>query len=168
MTTMVLGGLWHGANWTFVVWGALHGSYLIGHQLLNAGFQRAGVRPGGAASRWLSGAGLPLTFGLVLVTWVFFRAAGFSDAWTVLSARAGQHQAAAGAALSFRLYEVGIVAIAGLLVALEPWLVRTAEHRGIGGWWQFPFWMRGVAYASLVLSIVVFGGTTQKFIYFDF
>ena len=168
MTTMVLGGLWHGANWTFVVWGALHGSYLIGHRLLNAGFERAGVQPGGAASRWLSRAGLPLTFLLVLVTWVFFRAAGFADAWTVLMAMAGQHQPAAGAALGFRLYEVGIVAVAALLVALEPWLVHSAERHGIGGWWLKPFWLRGVTYAGLVLSVVVFGGTTQKFIYFDF
>ena len=167
MATMVLGGLWHGANWTFVVWGALHGVYLIGHRLSNAAFERAGVRPGGPTSRLLSLLGLPLTFALVLVTWVFFRASGFSDAWTVLTAMIGLHESA-GPAVGFRLYEIGIVGIAALLVALEPLLVQVSERRGIGWWWRVPFWLRGGAYAGLVLSIVAFGGTTQKFIYFDF
>lgn len=167
MTTMVLGGLWHGANWTFVVWGALHGSYLIGHRLLNAMFERVGVVSGGAVNRLLSLAGMPLTFGLVLVTWVFFRAPSFADAWTVLTAMAGLREAT-GAALSFRLYEVCIVGLAALLVIVEPYLVGFSERHGIGWWWRVPFWIRGGAYAGLVLSIVAFGGTTQKFIYFDF
>jgi len=167
MATMVLGGLWHGANWTFVVWGALHGVYLIGHRLLNAAFERAGVQAGGPVSRLLSLAGLPVTFALVLVTWVFFRASGFGDAWTVLTAMAGFHERT-GPAVGFRLYEIGIVGIAALLVTLEPLLVRISERHGIGWWWRVPFWLRGGAYAGLVLSIVAFGGTTQKFIYFDF
>jgi D-alanyl-lipoteichoic acid acyltransferase DltB (MBOAT superfamily) len=167
MATMVLGGLWHGANWTFVVWGALHGSYLIGHRLLGAAFTRAGVRSEGGLSRLLSMAGLPVTFALVLVTWVFFRAANFSGAWAVLTAMTGMHHAA-GAALRFRTYEIGIVGLAAVLVAIEPTLVRFAEKHGIDWWWRVPFWLRGGAYAGLVLSIIAFGGATQKFIYFDF
>ena len=167
MTTMLLGGLWHGASWTFVVWGALHGSYLIGHRMLTAAFRALGVVPGGATSRALSAAGLPLTFLLVLVTWVFFRATGFTDAWTVLTAMAGGREAT-GTALQFRLYEAGIVALSAVLVAVEPALVRRAEQHGIGGWWRVPFPLRGVAYAGLALAVIAFGGTTQKFIYFDF
>jgi alginate O-acetyltransferase complex protein AlgI len=167
MATMVLGGLWHGANWTFVVWGALHGSYLIGHRLLNAAFTRAGVVAGSATSRALSLAGLPLTFLLVIVTWVFFRATGFGDAWTMLTALAGLQEAAAPV-LGFRLYEIGIVALSALLVTVEPTLVALTEKHGIGWWWRVPYWLRGGAYAGLVLVIVAFGGTTQKFIYFDF
>lgn len=167
MSTMVLGGLWHGANWTFVVWGALHGVYLIGHRLANTAFERVGVRPGGTTSRLLSLLGLPLTFALVLVAWVFFRASGFGDAWTVLTAMTGLHESVRPA-VGFRLYEIGIVGIAALLVALEPLLVRMAERHGISWWWHVPYWLRGGAYAGLVLSIIAFGGTTQKFIYFDF
>ncbi len=167
MTTMLLGGLWHGASWTFVVWGALHGSYLIGHRALTAAFRSLGVVPGSTASQVLSAAGLPLTFLLVLVTWVFFRATGFADAWMVLTAMAGVHEAT-GAPLQFRLYEVGIVALSAALIAFEPVLVHRVQQHGIGGWWRVPFPLRGVAYASLALAVIAFGGTTQKFIYFDF
>ena len=167
LATMLLGGLWHGANWTFVVWGGLHGLYLIGHRLLKSVFAALGVSEGGTASRWLSLAGMPVTFILVLVTWVFFRASNFADAWVVLRAMAGGH-GGTGSPVHFRLYEVGIVAAAALLAALEPWLVATSERKGIDWWWQLPFWFRGFSYATLTLVIVAFGGVTQKFIYFDF
>lgn len=167
MTTMVLGGLWHGANWTFVVWGALHGTYLIAHRLLNDGLGRLGVREGGAVDRVLSAVGLPVTFALVLVTWVFFRAGSFGEAWAVLVAMAGQAQPASPT-VGFRLYELVIVAASAVLVALEPAIVKAAERVGILWWWRVPFVLRGGAYAALALAVLAFGGATQKFIYFDF
>lgn len=167
MTTMVLGGLWHGANWTFVVWGALQGAYLVGHRLLSGAFERLGVAPDGSAGRALALAGVPATFMLMLVAWVFFRAADFGSATTILTAMAGLHEPASGG-LAFRRYEVGIVGVGALVAALEPALVRICERRGIGWWWRVPFVLRGGAYATLVLAIVAFGGATQKFIYFDF
>jgi D-alanyl-lipoteichoic acid acyltransferase DltB (MBOAT superfamily) len=166
-TTMVLGGLWHGANWTFVVWGALHGAYLIAHRLLNEGLRRVGIREGDTTDRALAALGLPVTFVLVLVTWVFFRAGSFGDAWAVLTAMAGQSDAM-GKAVSFRMYELAIVAVAATLVALEPAIVKSAQRVGILWWWRVPFWLRGSAYASLALVVLAFGGATQKFIYFDF
>lgn len=167
MTTMLLGGLWHGANWTFVVWGALHGSYLIAHRLLNDGLRRPGVPGGATGESALSALGWPVTFVLVLVTWVFFRAGSFADAWAVLVAMAGQARPA-GPLVGFRMYELGIVAVSAALVALEPAIVKTAERVGILWWWRVPFWIRGGAYASLALVVLAFGGATQKFIYFDF
>ena len=167
MATMLLGGLWHGASWTFVVWGGLHGLYLVGHRLLNDALSRSGMQEGGRLGRMLRQAGKPLTFLLVLITWVFFRAPGFTEAWTVLSAMAGLRGVSA-TPLHFRLYEIGLVVIAALLVALEPLLVRTSERIGILWWWRIPFWLRGATYAGLTLAIVGFGGVTQKFIYFDF
>ena len=83
MTTMLLGGLWHGANWTFVVWGGLHGIYLAAERGLRKRF--AGYRPGPLA---VGDAGL-LTYALVNVTWVFFRAKTFGKAWLVLSGMFG-------------------------------------------------------------------------------
>jgi alginate O-acetyltransferase complex protein AlgI len=77
-TTMLLGGLWHGAGWTFVVWGALHGTYLV----INHQWRRLGrVLPRPIA--W------PLTFLAVVVAWVFFRAASVHDAGLLLQAMAG-------------------------------------------------------------------------------
>ena len=83
MATMVLGGLWHGANWTFVAWGALHGVYLtVNHWWRNL---RGGRRPGliGRAAGWT------LTFLAVVVAWVFFRADTFHGALAVLRGMAG-------------------------------------------------------------------------------
>ena len=84
MATMVLGGLWHGASWTFVVWGTLHGIYLtINHAWRSAhGGQPAQGIPARAA-------GWALTFAAVVVAWVFFRAASFHGALSVLAGMSG-------------------------------------------------------------------------------
>lgn len=88
LVTMLLGGLWHGANWTFLVWGGLHGCYLIANHAWNAlgkrlGFDKARRTPFGAAASWT------LTFTAVMVAWVFFRAADFATAHSVLKGMAG-------------------------------------------------------------------------------
>ncbi|SIQ74268.1 D-alanyl-lipoteichoic acid acyltransferase DltB, MBOAT superfamily [Aromatoleum tolulyticum] len=166
MITMLLGGLWHGANWTFVFWGFLHGTLLIGHRLLNAALRVAGIAEGALLDRALSWLGWPLTFVAIHFTWVFFRAPNFTDAWTVCAAMLGLAEPAA--LVSVRLYEVVGVLMTVVLVLIEPRIVAVFERRGVDWWWRVPFPLRGVAYASLVLAIVVFGGPTQKFIYFDF
>ena len=86
LTTMLLGGLWHGANWTFVAWGGLHGAYLIINHLWS---QRRPPRP----STWYENLlGQGLTFIAVVVAWVFFRAANMAEAWQMLTAMAGLSQ----------------------------------------------------------------------------
>src|SRR3954454_6222742 len=71
MITMLLGGLWHGAGWTFIIWGGLHGLYLIVNHVWRATKLRHGWRDGGRYARIGGGA---LTFIAVVVAWVFFRA----------------------------------------------------------------------------------------------
>src|SRR6201996_1182088 len=81
MITMLLGGLWHGAAWTFVVWGALHGAYLcINHAWSNFG---PSVSP--RFTRVANAAAFALTFVSVVIAWVFFRADSISSATFVLS-----------------------------------------------------------------------------------
>jgi hypothetical protein len=70
--------------------------------------------------------------------------------------------------LSLRSYEVGIIAASALLVFAEPFVVTRLQKSGIGGWWKVPSPLRGAAYALGALFLIVFGGATQKFIYFDF
>ncbi|WP_298240248.1 MBOAT family protein [uncultured Bradyrhizobium sp.] len=84
MITMLLGGLWHGAAWTFVVWGALHGAYLCVNHAFNA------LVPGvpGVLAQPVRIAGAVLTFLAVVVAWVFFRAASMEWALRVLHAMA--------------------------------------------------------------------------------
>lgn len=73
MTTFLIGGLWHGAGWTFIFWGFLHGLALIIHRL----WQMTGLR----MNAWL---GWFITFNFVNIAWVFFRATGWEDALRVL------------------------------------------------------------------------------------
>ena len=86
MITMLLGGLWHGAGWTFVVWGALHGLYLVINHGWLAFKQSMGWGEGGWLARRFS---VLLTFVAVVVAWVFFRAADFTTATSMLSGMAG-------------------------------------------------------------------------------
>jgi alginate O-acetyltransferase complex protein AlgI len=81
--TMLLGGLWHGAGWTFVIWGMLHGFYLCINHAFSAAGNRLGLNirhPIGLAASWL------LTFVAVVVAWVFFRADGVHSALRLLAA----------------------------------------------------------------------------------
>ena len=88
--TMLLGGLWHGAGWTFVVWGALHGAYLCVHQAWSAWREHRGV-PRRPATRLGTAAATALTFLAVVVGWVFFRATSFDAATALLGSMAGLH-----------------------------------------------------------------------------
>ena len=75
MLTMLIGGLWHGASWTFVAWGGLHGFYLIIHRLYET---RHSLQPGGFISRPFIG--VSVTFMAVILAWVLFRADSFTSA----------------------------------------------------------------------------------------
>ncbi|MEJ8854338.1 MBOAT family protein [Variovorax robiniae] len=84
--TMLLGGLWHGAAWTFVIWGALHGGYLMVNHLWNAKVRR-NVPPGRVAKvlGWF------LTFICVMIAWVVFRAESMSAAIEIYKGMLGMH-----------------------------------------------------------------------------
>jgi alginate O-acetyltransferase complex protein AlgI len=95
---MLLGGLWHGANWTFVVWGGLHGVFLVINHLWRALTEKLGIRNLGPA--WMrAGAGWLITFLCALVAWVFFRAENFNDASLMLHGMAGMRGMTVGMAL---------------------------------------------------------------------
>lgn len=79
LITMVLGGLWHGANWTFVIWGALHGIYIIAARVVQGKFGKALSNKKGI-SVFNKIAGMIFTFSIVLAAWIFFRAASLKEA----------------------------------------------------------------------------------------
>ncbi|MGX2039840.1 MBOAT family O-acyltransferase [Methylocaldum sp. MU1018] len=102
MTTMLLGGLWHGAGWTFVFWGGLHGLYLVIHQAWQAfrtglGHDLARASTGG---RFL---GTMLTFLAVVAGWVFFRAPTLDGALSILRAMIGWNGVALPEAIALRM-----------------------------------------------------------------
>ncbi len=89
MITMVVGGLWHGAGWTFLVWGALHGTYIVIAHLWRNFHTARGWR---FAAHWsYRGACVVVTFIAVLYAWVFFRAKTLPEAGRVVAAMAGMN-----------------------------------------------------------------------------
>ncbi len=100
MVTMLLGGLWHGASWTFVAWGGLHGLYLLVNHAWRAMPARRGRARRGPTGLGITFARL-LTFLAVVVAWVFFRAETFGSALYVLEGMAGMN----GLVLPYRWLE---------------------------------------------------------------
>ena len=88
MVTMLLGGLWHGAGWTFVLWGALHGVYLIINHAWLALRRRLGHHRR-HSTPWGRRAACCVTFVAVVAGWVVFRADSMAAAWNMLSGMAG-------------------------------------------------------------------------------
>lgn len=148
--TMALVGLWHGAGWTFVIWGCLHGLYL----LVNHSWKK--IRVGlGLAENWLGVWGRILSRGLtflcVVVGWVYFRADSMSAAHSVLHSMVG----GAGISLPSRL--------SGNLGALEVWLVQNGISfqgmfvNSLVDWNAFwAYWL------PLLLIVVWFAPNTQQ------
>jgi alginate O-acetyltransferase complex protein AlgI len=154
---MLLGGLWHGANWTFVAWGGLHGLYLATERLLRGRLSH--YRPGPAVFVLL---GL-LTYTLVNVTWVFFRAKTFSKAWLVLSGMVGQSAASKPILDTFSLLTVAAV-IGGMLVV--HWLMRARTLESVIA--RAPPALLSVLWGLLAFAIVIAQGKGSAFIYFQF
>lgn len=88
LLTMLLGGLWHGAGWTFVVWGGLHGAYLVVNHIWHALKPRLTRLPG-AGTTWGKVSAMFITFVAVVVGWVFFRAESFGAASRILAGMVG-------------------------------------------------------------------------------
>jgi alginate O-acetyltransferase complex protein AlgI len=152
--TMLLGGLWHGANWTFVAWGALHGAMLAAH--------RAVPLPRWTGHPFFRPVLVAVTFLCVCVGWVFFRAQSFADAATILARMAW-------AAEGKRLDEVsGLIAAAVLSVTLVSHLLGTfVNWRKVERWLPAPALGAGLA-GLLLLAQFFMPEDGKSFIYFQF
>jgi alginate O-acetyltransferase complex protein AlgI len=160
--TMTLGGLWHGASWTFVVWGVLHGLLLIGHKTFQAWCKG---RP--LLDRILQSAPgtilrMTLTFLSVCIGWIFFRAPTFTIAATVLRRMVVFHGAGAGAPMP----RLGIILTIVLVVLCH--LVRRYD---LWRRWQvrMPAPVLGFSYAlAVTLALLLAPSGDKPFIYFQF
>ncbi len=160
MVTMLLGGLWHGGAWTFVLWGGYHGALLVAQQGLALLVKRWPT-----ARTTLEGSLGPslrrgFTFALVLVGWVIFRAESFEDLWTYLAAMVGLGAQDGVYSLFFPV--VASVGIVAWQHRPESWDERLRSER----WPQF---LRCIVLALLVLVCLVLGSAqANQFIYFQF
>jgi|HubBroStandDraft_1064217.scaffolds.fasta_scaffold00055_68 alginate O-acetyltransferase complex protein AlgI len=146
--TMLLGGLWHGAAWTFVAWGAWHGALLVLNHLWRGIVARSGFEAI-AGSRPMRLFGWALTFILVLLGWVLFRSDGFDTAGRMLRAMAGEE--GGFAAFTPDAENWGELAVLAAIAALAP--NSQAIVLGSAGWWRWrphPAWAAAMAVAFLL------------------
>ncbi|MEO8601635.1 MAG: MBOAT family protein [bacterium] len=155
MLTMLIGGLWHGANWTFVAWGGLHGLYLAVERMLGIGRER---HLGGGVLGWASSAArVVVTFHLATLAWIFFRAPSIGAAMTYLH----------GLVRFEHLGDVGpvpFVAGAAMLVIDLPQYL-SGRHTAF---LRLPWWVQSPLYAGVCLALILYGGSEVPFIYFQF
>jgi len=159
MLTMLLGGLWHGAAWTFVLWGAYQGLLLVTWRFVAprvpSTLSTLGSTPVGRFLRWL------LFFHLVCLGWLIFRAQSFDQLYQMVLALGGPWHPAVVADLAYRIFFYSAPLIA----------VQIAQHwsKNLDVILNLPAPARGLIYALWLLGISLFGqfdGT--EFIYFQF
>jgi D-alanyl-lipoteichoic acid acyltransferase DltB (MBOAT superfamily) len=157
MITMLLGGLWHGANWTFVLWGGFHGLLIAVQRFLEEkwGFaKRLAEKP---SAVWSVIGGI-ITFHLVCLGWVLFRSQNVSQAASVLKNvfTAGFSWQSVEAPVAAMLAIAMLSHIVRSKVKLEEWYVR------------MPAPIQAFGYSCVTILIYLFFTTEQRFIYFQF
>ena len=167
MVTMGLGGLWHGAAWTFVAWGALHGVYLC----INHAWNHFGPAAPPRFARAADLAAFILTFLAVVIAWVFFRADSLASALSVLSKMADPTQILFGRA---ELANAMFVAVYALVAWLAPntQAIMGSDHKNRTVGETSGAWSRRPAFLYVSAAVLAFGilGIQQhsEFIYFRF
>lgn len=173
MITFVVSGFWHGAQWTFVAWGALHGVYIVASLLLQKPWNRfakeSGLTKRPKAYRTLK---ISVTFLLVCLAYVLFRANSLADAayiYTHLGTGWGEAVDGLKSIVSADQAEF-VLAMAGIVVVMAPEFMKGHAKLGeaVLAW---PAWRRWGLYYAGALSLLLLGayyGVGQDFIYFRF
>jgi alginate O-acetyltransferase complex protein AlgI len=154
LLTMLLGGLWHGAAWTFVFWGAWQGLMLVGYRAV-------GVETP-STNRIVSVLQALLMFALVCIGWIFFRAHSLDQALGLIGKLFTAYQPT-----DFGLYGIGMMLFLAVPLLIYEWFVYRANDMLM--LFSRPAWQRYLVYVYLVLMIAVMPPLAQQvFIYFQF
>jgi alginate O-acetyltransferase complex protein AlgI len=160
LATMLLGGLWHGAAWTFIAWGGIHGIILVIYRIMRVDHAVTRINPTTMAGAVLNVVAWMVMQLLVLASWVFFRARTFGDAIAVLKGSVGVTEHT-----NFQTFWM-------LMFYVWPLVVAEIYQRfssDIEFYSRGPFLWRYSVAMAMILAIVVLGSDGgQKFIYFDF
>jgi len=180
MITMLIGGLWHGANWTFVVWGGIHGLYLWIEKAITdrrtkklsflADVKSSPVNPTAPIAPSLVSVNPKfgflkalLTFFLICITWVFFRSATFKGAWLLLLGMAGQIHTAQPLLATISIIKVGVIIVA--MLAFH-WLMRNTTVLQVVS--KVPWWTVGIVWSFMLILLLLSQESGKSFIYFQF
>lgn len=154
--TMLLGGLWHGAAWTFVIWGALHGLYLIVERLLRS---KIHIKINAINGIFLA----LLTYIMVNFTWVFFRAREFATAKNMIISMLFINGEGEKIVETFDVIKVFLLIS---LLFMCHWMMRNTSMKEVS--LKVNPWITGVFWAFMVFLIVISQGSGEQFIYFQF
>ncbi len=158
----IVSGFWHGANWTFIIWGALNALYFL--PLLLLGMNRNNLGPI-AAHRFFPSIReiikMTITFGLTVLAWIFFRADTVQHAVQYIT------EIASSSVFTFpQVFPKKVFLLIILFMGVE-WLGRTTEH-ALAGIPKIPTLFRWSIYSILTAVILYYAGNEQQFIYFQF
>jgi D-alanyl-lipoteichoic acid acyltransferase DltB (MBOAT superfamily) len=197
MVTMLLGGLWHGAAWTYVAWGGLHGLYLVVDHAWNFLAGKMGVRLSGRAAKIARLVSVAMTFAAVVAAWVLFRASSFTSAMLILKGMAGLNGIDVPARLASLKILIGSMgwapvtqdpyisntAIVGLLLLMAAcWLMPNiyqlmgsrnpaldeVEATAAARWRPSAAWAIGLGILGALAFAGVVSGPPSEFLYFQF
>ena len=159
MTTMLLGGLWHGAAWTFVVWGGLHGMYLAVERFLVSRMHHQTIW-----KRWLPRLFLGiLTYFLINITWVFFRAQDFGTAMRMLDTMLTFDMT--GKKVLPTIDIITVIVVISLMLCIH-WFMRNRQLHDVVK--VIPNWVTGIFWGVALWLIIITQGESNAFIYFQF
>ncbi|MCA8944464.1 MAG: MBOAT family protein [Planctomycetes bacterium] len=159
MATMLIGGLWHGASWTFVVWGGLHGAFLVVERWLRRHLPERRFWST-ALGRLALGAA---TFACVCLAWVFFRAESFDQAWEISTAMLG-FGSEIGAGLT-RAQAMTVHVVMGALLLSHAALRNDRLELAVA---RLPHWSKALFASCLLVLVIHSPGDQRAFLYFQF
>lgn len=173
MVTFSVSGLWHGANWTYVFWGALNGVYLIAGQVKNRFLETLALAP--KLPPWLEAtlgtgratASVLSTFAMICVGWIVFRAETMTDAWYIMTHLGTDWDLSRIGTEQFLLRQLPVALGSIVLLEVAEYVHSRRSLASLFARLATP--LRWSAYASLVLGVVMFGIYRKtQFIYFQF
>lgn len=165
----LISGLWHGANWTFVIWGALHGFYMLFSiwtvDLRERFLKFFKINSMPIIHKYIQ---ILITSHLVLIGWIFFRANSLSDAILIFSNMIQINLSQISTLkLSFSWYEITISVLSIFILEIIHYIQRKRSIIGLIN--SQPLWLRYAAYYAIIIYILIFGQFEQTdFIYFQF
>ena len=165
IAVMAVAGLWHGAGWTFVFWGLIHGMYMAVHRFVPSERFQALMPVGHRYKATVyQGLGLSVFFALTVLAWIPFRAPDLST--TLEMYRAAFSFNGVGEWIAQAKWVVVIVGL--FLLHVAEWWITHRTGSAVAIWARVPVPARGFVYASALLLAIIFSGVQQTFIYFRF
>lgn len=156
----IVSGFWHGAKWTFVIWGALNALFFLPLLLVNKNRKNLG-------SVHLKSIGsIVLTFLLVVIAWIFFRSENLVQAWDIITTIFSERLFELPS-FSVLLAAVNLIVLILILIGIE-WYGRESEFGFDGLIKSKKIGFRYLSYFLIIISIIWFGADNQDFIYFQF